>query len=141
MMILESTFLISVGNITSNNYSGGFKMTIFLIIFNFLMFILWSYIMLFSFNEDDRTKYSMNFVFLSWSIIGFVIKITDCINSVENENLKTLFQFLSKFSFLYFLISIIGIIFTYFTSNHEISKEIIKRFNNFRNKKQEGEKE
>lgn len=116
-------------------------MTIFLIIFNFLMFILWSYIMLFSFNEDDRTKYSMNFVFLSWSIIGFVIKITDCINSVENENLKTLFQFLSKFSFFYFLISIIGFIFTYFTSNHENSKEIIKRFNNFRNKKQKEEED
>ena len=97
--------------------------------------------MLFSFNEDDRTKYSMNFVFLSWSIIGFVIKITDCINSVENENLKTLFQFLSKFSFFYFLISIIGFIFTYFTSNHENSKEIIKRFNNFRNKKQKEEED
>ena len=116
-------------------------MAIFLIIINFLMFILWSKIMLFSFNEDDRIKYSINFVFLSWSIIGFVIKITDCINSVENENLKTLFQFLSKFSFLYFLISIIGIIFTYFTSNHEIAKEIVKRFNNFRNKKQEDEEE
>lgn len=114
-------------------------MTIFLIIINFLMFILWSKIMLFSFNEDDRIKYSINFVFLSWSIIGFVIKITDCINSVENENLKTLFQFLSKFSFFYFLIFIIGFMFTYFISNHENSKKIIKRFNNFRNKKQEEE--
>lgn len=141
MMILELTFLISVGNITSNNYSGGFKMTIFLIIFNFLIFILWSKIMLFSFNEDDRTKYSINFVFLFWSIIGFVIKIADFINSVENENYKILFQFLSKFSFFYFLLSIIDFIFIYFTSNHEISKNIIKRFNNFRNKKQEEEEE
>lgn len=114
-------------------------MTIFLIIFNFLMFILWSYIMLFSFIEDNRSKYSINFVFLSWSIIGFVIRISDFINSIENENIKTLFQFLSKFSFFYLLLSIVGIIFTYFTSNDEISKEIIKRFNNFRNKKQEEE--
>ena len=93
--------------------------------------------MLFSFNEDNKSKYSVNFLFLSWSIIGFVIKITDCINSIEDENLKTLFQFLSKFSFFYLLISIKGFIFTYFNSNHEISKKIIKRFNNFRNKKQE----
>ena len=110
-------------------------MTIFLTIFNFLIFILWSYIMLFSFNEDNRSKYSVNFLFLSWSIIGFVIKITDCINSIENENLKTLFQFLSKFSFFYLLLSIIGFIFTYCTSNHVIFNNIIKRFNNFRNKK------
>lgn len=112
-------------------------MTIFLTIFYFLMFILWSYIMLFSFNEDNRSKYSINCLFLFWSIIGFVIKITDCINSIENENFKTLFQFLSKFSFFYLLLSIIGFIFTYFNSNHEIPKKIIKRFNNFRNKKQE----
>lgn len=116
-------------------------MTIFLVIFYFLMFILWSYIMLFSFNEDDRIKYCINFVFLFWSIIGFVIKITDVINSIDNENFKILFQFLSKFSFLYFLLSIIGFIFTYFTSNHEISKKIIKRFNNFRNKKHEEDEE
>ena len=116
-------------------------MTIFLIIFNFLMFILWSYITIFSFKEDDRIKYSINFVFLSWSIIGFVIKIADFINSVENENYKILFQFLSKFSFFYLLLSIIGFIFTYCNSNHEISKKIIKRFNNFRNKKQEEEEE
>ena len=116
-------------------------MTIFLIIFNFLMFILWSYKMLFSFNENKYEKYSMNFLFLFWSMIGFIIRITDCINFIENENIKTLFQFLSKFAFLYLLLSIIGLIFTYFTSNHEISKEIIKRFNNFKNKKQEEDEE
>lgn len=93
--------------------------------------------MIFSFNEDDRIKYSINFVFLSWSIIGFVIRITDVINSIDNENFKTLFQFLSKFSFFNLLLSIIGFIFTYCNSNHEISKKIIKRFNNFKNKKQE----
>ena len=96
--------------------------------------------MLFSFNEDDRSKYSVNFLFLSWSIIGFVIKITDCINSTENENLKILFQFLSKLSFFYLLVSIIGFIFTYFNS-HEIPEKIIKRFNNFRNKKHEEDEE
>lgn len=116
-------------------------MTIFLTIFNFFMFILWSFIMLFSFDEDNRNKYFVNFLFLYWSIGGFVIKITDCINFIENENFKTLFQFLSKFSFLYFLLSIIGFIFTYCTSKHENFKEIIKRFNNFRNKKQEEEEE
>ena len=93
--------------------------------------------MLFSFNGDNKSKYSINFLFLFWSIIGFVIKISDVINSIENEDFKTLFQFLSRFSFFYLLISIIGFIFTYFTSNREISKKIIKRFNNFRNKKQE----
>ena len=98
-------------------------MTIFLIIFNFFIFILWSYIMLFSFNEDNKSKYSINFLFLFWSIIGFVIKITDCINFIENENFKTLFQFLSKFALLYFLLSTIGFIFTYFSSNHVISKK------------------
>ena len=92
-------------------------MTIFLIIFNFFIFILWSYIMLFSFNEDNKSKNFINSLFLSWSIIGFVIKITDCINSIENENFKTLFQFLSKFSLLYFLLFIIGFIFTNFSSN------------------------
>ena len=92
-------------------------MTIFLIIFNFFIFILWSYIMLFSFNEDNKSKNFINSLFLSWSIIGFVIKITNCINSIENENLKTLFQFLSKFSLLYFLLFIIGFIFTNFSSN------------------------
>lgn len=112
-------------------------MTIFLSIFYFLMFILWSY--LFSFNE--YYKYSINFLFLFWSIIGFIIKITDCINSIENENFKTLFQYLSKFSFFYLLLSIIGFIFTYFNSNHEIPKKIIKRFNNIRNKKQEKNEE
>lgn len=114
-------------------------MIIFLTIF--LMFILWSYIMLFSFNEDNRSKYSINFLFLSWSIIGFVIRFTDVINSIENENFKTLFQFLSKFSVFCLLISIIGFIFTYFTSKYENFEEIIKRFNNFRNKKQEEEEE
>lgn len=83
----------------------------------------------------------MNFLFLFWSISGFVIRITDVINSTENENFKTLLQFLSKFSFFYLLLSIIGLIFTYCNSNHEISKKIIKRFNNFRNKKQEEDKE
>lgn len=92
-------------------------MTIFLIIFNFFIFILWSYIMLFSFNEDNKSKNFINSLFLSWSIIGFVIKITNCINSIENENFKTLFQFLSKFSLLYFLLFIIGFIFTNFSSN------------------------
>ena len=109
-------------------------MAIFLSSFNFVIFILWSYIMLFSFNENNRSKYSINFLFLFWSIIGFVIKITDFINSIENENLKTLFQFYSKFSFFYLLVSIIGFIFTY-DSNHEIFNNIIKSFNNLRNKK------
>ncbi len=112
-------------------------------IFTIIQFLFvistWSFIMFFS--VLDRQKYYTNFIFFSWFGIGILIQFTEIINEIESQIFKYFLQavFSPKLIIFYFILSVIGFVFTYLDSKKRFINKLIKDFNKFRKHTDESE--